>query len=279
MEIFKTSQLLVKYLSKKTRPLGMVPTMGALHLGHLSLIKRALKENKTVLVSIFVNPIQFDSKNDLENYPININQDLLELRKVSEKIIVYIPKVDDVFDNITKLKPFDLAGLDNVMEGKKRAGHFQGVTRVVVHFFKTFAPDFAYFGEKDFQQLMIIDHISRTLELNTKIIGCPIIRENDGLAMSSRNSLLTSNQRKLASKLFECLQLAKSNAKKIPYSSLKTLISNFFEKNEGIALDYFMVANPKTLKEFDLGQPIDKGRSFVAATLGKIRLIDNLDIS
>ena len=116
MEIFKTSQLLVKYLSKKTRPLGMVPTMGALHLGHLSLIKRALKENKTVLVSIFVNPTQFDNKNDLENYPININQDLLELRKVSEKIIVYIPKVDDVFDNITKLKPFDLAGLDNVME-------------------------------------------------------------------------------------------------------------------------------------------------------------------
>jgi len=257
----------------------MVPTMGALHLGHLSLIKRALKENKTVLVSIFVNPTQFDNKNDLENYPININEDLLKISKVSEKIIVYIPKIDDVLGNIIKSKPFDLAGLDLVMEGKKRAGHFQGVTTVVVHFFKTFAPNFAYFGEKDFQQLLIIDHISRTLELKTKIIGCPIIRENDGLAMSSRNSLLTSNQRKLASKLFECLQLAKSNAKKIPYSSLKTLISNFFEKNDGIVLDYFMVANPKTLKEFDLGKPIDKGRSFVAATLGKIRLIDNLDIS
>ena len=278
MKVFKTSHLLVKYLSKKTRPLGMVPTMGALHLGHLSLIKRALKENKSVLVSIFVNPTQFDNKNDLENYPININKDLIELRKVSEKIIVYIPKVDDVFGNITKSKPFELAGLDRVMEGKKRPGHFQGVTKVVFHFFKTFAPDFAYFGEKDFQQLLIIDHISRTLNIKTKIIGCPIIRENDGLAMSSRNSFLTSDQRKLASLLFECLQLAKSNAKKIPYSSLKTLISNFFEKNEGIALDYFIIANPKTLKEFDLGQPIDKGRSFVAATLGKIRLIDNLDI-
>ena len=279
MKVFKTSQLLVKYLSKKTRPLGMVPTMGALHLGHLSLIKRALKENKTVLVSIFVNPTQFDNKNDLENYPINIKKDLLKIRKVNEKIIVYVPKVDDVLGNIIKSKPFDLAGLDQVMEGKKRAGHFQGVTTVVVHFFKTFAPDFAYFGEKDFQQLLIIDHISRTLELKTKIIGCPIIRENDGLAMSSRNSLLTSNQRILALKLFECLQLAKSNAKIIPYSSLKTLISNFFQKNDGIALDYFMVANPKTLKEFDLRQPIDKGRSFVAAKLGEIRLIDNLDIS
>ena len=222
MKVFNTSQSLVEQLSNETRPLGMVPTMGALHLGHLSLIERAIEENQTVLISIFINPTQFDNKNDLENYPININQDLLQLRKVSEKIIVYIPKVDDVFDNIIKSKPFDLAGLDNVMEGKKRAGHFQGVTRVVVHFFKTFAPDFAYFGEKDFQQLMIIDHISRTLELNTKIIGCPIIRENDGLAMSSRNSLLTSNQRKLASKLFECLQFAKSNAKKTPYSSLKT---------------------------------------------------------
>ena len=279
MRVFKTSQLLVKYLAKKTRPLGMVPTMGALHLGHLSLIKRALRENKTVLVSIFVNPTQFDNKNDLENYPINIDQDLQKIRKVSEEIIVYIPKADDVFGNILKSKPSDLAGLDRVMEGKKRAGHFQGVTTVVVHFFKTFAPDFAYFGEKDFQQLLIIDHISQTLELKTKIIGCPIIRENDGLALSSRNSLLTSNQRKLASKLFECLQLAKSNAKKIPYSSLKSMISNFFQKNEGITLDYFMVANPKTLKEFDLGQPIDNGRSFIAATLGKIRLIDNLDIS
>ena len=247
--------------------------MGAIHLGHLSLIKRALRENKTVLVSIFVNPTQFDNKNDLENYPINIDQDLENIRKVSEKIIVYIPKVNDVFGNIIKSKPFDLAGLDQVMEGKKRAGHFQGVTTVVVHFFKTFTPDFAYFGEKDFQQLLIIDHISQTLELKTKIIGCPIIRENDGLALSSRNSLLTSNQRKLASKLFECLQLAKSNAKKIPYSSLKSLIFNFFQKNDGITLDYFMVANPKTLKEFDLGQPIDKGRSFIAATLGKIRLI------
>ena len=279
MKVFKTSQLLVKYLSKKTRPLAMVPTMGALHLGHLSLIKRALRENKTVLVSIFVNPTQFDNKNDLENYPINIDQDLQKIRKVSEKIIVYIPKVDDVFGNIIKSKPFDLAGLDRVMEGKKREGHFQGVTTVVVHFFKTFAPDFAYFGEKDFQQLLIIDHISQTLDLKTKIIGCPIIREDDGLALSSRNSLLTSNQRKLASKLFECLQLAKSNAKKIPYSSLKSLITNLFQKNDGITLDYFMVANPKTLKEFDLGQPIDKGRSFIAATLGKIRLIDNLDIS
>ena len=279
MRVFKTSQLLVKYLAKKTRPLGMVPTMGALHLGHLSLIKRALRENKTVLVSIFVNPTQFDNKNDLENYPINIDQDLQKIRKVSEEIIVYIPKADDVFGNILKSKPFDLAGLDRVMEGKKRAGHFQGVTTVVVHFFKTFTPEFAYFGEKDFQQLLIIDHISQTLELKTKIIGCPIIRENDGLALSSRNSLLTSNQRKLASKLFECLQLAKSNAKKIPYSSLKSLITNFFQKNDGITLDYFMVANPKTLKEFDLGQPIDNGRSFIAATLGKIRLIDNLDIS
>ena len=132
--------------------------------------------------------------------------------------------------------------------------------------------------QKKLATLLKIPIVSSFIK-QTKIIGCPIIRENDGLAMSSRNSLLTSNQRKLASKLFECLQLAKLNAKKIPYSSLKTLIYNFFEKNDGIALDYFIVANPKTLKEFDLGQPINKGRIFIAAILGKIRLIDNLDIS
>ena len=176
-------------------------------------------------------------------------------------------------------KSFDLAGLDQVMEGEKRSGHFQGVATVVSHFFKTFAPDCAYFGEKDFQQLLIIYHISRTLELKTKIIGCPIVRENDGLAMSSRNSLLSDDQRKLASKLFEALQFAKSNAKKTPYGILKNMIAGLFEKHHQLTLDYFKITDPKTLKEFHLKEPVDRGRGFIAAYLGKIRLIDNLDMS
>lgn len=279
MKVFNTSQSLVEHLSNETRPLGMVPTMGALHLGHLSLIERAIEENQTVLISIFINPTQFDDKSDLDNYPITIDEDLRKIEKISEKILVYVPKVDDVYGNIVESKSFDLDGLDQVMEGEKRSGHFQGVATVVSHFFKTFAPDCAYFGEKDFQQLLIIDHINRTLELKTKIIGCPIVRENDGLAMSSRNSLLSDDQRKLASKLFEALQFAKSNAKKTPYGILKNMVAGLFEKHHELTLDYFKIADPKTLIEIHLEETVDRGRGFIAAYLGKIRLIDNLDMS
>ena len=279
MKVFKTSQSLVEYLSNETQPLGMVPTMGALHPGHLSLIERAVEENQSVLISIFVNPTQFNDKNDLVNYPTSIDEDLLQIEKISKKILVYLPKVDDIYGNIVESKSFDLAGLDQVMEGERRSGHFQGVATVVAHFLKTFTPDRAYFGEKDFQQLLIIDHINRSLKLKTKIIGCPIVREKDGLAMSSRNRMLTPDQRKQASKLFEALQIAKSNAKKVPYRSLKTTVSAFFEKQDEITLDYFMITDPNTLKEIHLERPVDQGRGFIAAYLGKIRLIDNLDMS
>jgi pantoate--beta-alanine ligase len=279
MKVFKTSKSLVEYLSIETRPLGMVPTMGALHLGHLSLIERAVEENQSVLTSIFVNPTQFNDKNDLVNYPTSIDEDLLQIEKISKKILVYIPEVDDIYGNIVESKSFDLAGLDQVMEGEKRSGHFQGVATVVTHFLKTFTPDRAYFGEKDFQQLLIIDHINRSLKLKTKIIGCPIVREKDGLAMSSRNRMLTPDQRNQASKLFEALQMVKSNAKKVPYRSLKTSVNAFFEKQDEITLDYFMITDPNTLKEIHLEQPVDQGRGFIAAYLGKIRLIDNLDMS
>lgn len=279
MKVFKTSQSLVEYLSIETRPLGMVPTMGALHLGHLSLIERAVEENQSVLTSIFVNPTQFNDKNDLVNYPTSIDEDLLQIEKISKKILVYIPEVDDIYGNIVESKSFDLAGLDQVMEGEKRSGHFQGVATVVTHLLKTFTPDRAYFGEKDFQQLLIIDHINRSLKLKTKIIGCPIVREKDGLAMSSRNRMLTPDQRNQASKLFEALQMVKSNAKKVPYRSLKTSVNAFFEKQDEITLDYFMITDPNTLKEIHLEQPVDQGRGFIAAYLGKIRLIDNLDMS
>ena len=279
MRVFETSKSLVEHLSDETRPLGMVPTMGALHPGHLSLIERAVKENKTILISIFINPTQFNDKTDLKSYPVNIDEDLRLIRKISENILVYVPEVDDVYGNMVKSKSFDLAGLDQVMEGEKRSGHFQGVATVVAHFLKTFSPDHAYFGEKDFQQLLVIDHIARSLSLKTKIIGCPTMRESDGLAMSSRNILLSSDQRKLASKLFEGLQFAKSNAKKFPYKTLKSMVAAFFEKHNELTLDYFKITDPKTLQEIHLDKSGDSGRGFIAAYLGKIRLIDNLDMS
>ena len=279
MKVFNTSQSLVEHISKETRPIGMVPTMGALHLGHLSLIERALSENQTVLVSIFINPTQFDDKADLENYPINIETDLKKIEQLPGRIFVYTPKVKDVYGNLVTSKSIDLGGLDQVMEGEKRSGHFQGVATVVAHFLKVFTPNHAYFGEKDFQQLRIIEHITQSLKLNTEIIGCPIIREKDGLAMSSRNNFLSSDQRKLASKLFKGLKFAKSNAKKESYNTLKKMVMDFFEKYDELNLDYFTIAHPKTLKEVDLKEPVDLGRGFIAAHLGKIRLIDNLDMS
>jgi pantoate--beta-alanine ligase len=279
MKVFNTSQSLIKHLSNLSRPLGMVPTMGALHLGHLSLIERAVRENQSILISIFINPTQFDDKKDLERYPVNIDADLSLIKEVSENVLVYIPKADDIYGNMVKSKSFNLGGLDEVMEGEKRPGHFQGVATVVAHFLRTFSPDHAYFGEKDFQQLLIIEYVVQSLKLQTKIIGCPIVRENSGLAMSSRNSLLSDDQRKLASKLLEALQFAKSNAKKIPYGILKNLVAGLFEKHDDLTLDYFKIADPKTLKEIHWEKSVDKGRGFIAAHSGKIRLIDNLDMS
>ena len=279
MQVFYTSQSLVEQLSKENQPIGMVPTMGTLHLGHLSLIEKALSENQTVLVSIFVNPTQFDDKADLENYPINIEADLRKIEQLPGRIFVYTPKVNDIYGNLVTSKSFDLGGLDQVMEGEKRSGHFQGVATVVSHLLKVFNPTNAYFGEKDFQQLRIIEHITESLKLKTKIIGCPIIREKDGLAMSSRNRRLSPFQRKLANKLFEGLKFAKSNAKNESYRTLKKRVVDFFEKYDQLTLDYFTIADSKTLKEVDLKEPVDLGRGFIAAYLGKIRLIDNLDMS
>ena len=278
MQVFDASQSLVEQLSKETQPIGMVPTMGALHLGHLSLIKKALSENKTVLVSIFINPTQFDNKVDLENYPINIEADLRKIEQLPGQIFVYAPKVNDIYGKLLISKSFDLGGLDQVMEGEKRSGHFQGVATIVWHFLKIFTPTHAYFGEKDFQQLRIIEYIAQSLKLRTKIISCPIIREKSGLAMSSRNTLLSNSERKLAAKIFEGLKFAKSNAKKESYGTLKKMVMDFFEKYDELNLEYFTVADPKTLKEVDLKKTIDSGRGFIAVHLGKIRLIDNLDI-
>jgi len=279
MKVFKTSQSLADYLSDEIRPFGMVPTMGTLHPGHLSLIERAVRENQTVLISIFINPTQFDNKRDLDSYPINIDKDLRIIKKIGENVLVYVPKVDDIYGRKVESKSFELAGLDEVMEGEKRPGHFQGVVTVIAHFLKKFSPDNAYFGEKDFQQLLIIDHITRSMKLKTKIIGCPTIRESNGLAMSSRNSLLSSNERKLASKLFEALEFAKSNAKKMTYRTLKNIVGGFFENHNELTLDYFRIADPKTLKEVHLEKPVDRGHGFIAVYLGKIRLIDNLNMS
>lgn len=279
MRVFNVSHSLVKHLSNQNRPLGFVPTMGALHDGHLSLINKALDENRSLLVSIFINPTQFDDQTDLENYPANFETDLKKIEQFEGNISVYLPRAFDVYGQKIQSKSFDLGGLDLVMEGEKRSGHFQGVATVVSYFLNTFQPEKAYFGEKDFQQLRIVNHITQSQKLKTEIVSCPIVREKDGLAMSSRNALLTETERKLAPKLYESLCYAKKNAKHIQYRQLKDSINDFFKKYDLLTLDYFRVTDPVTLKEIDLEKPVSKGRAFIAAHLGKIRLIDNMDMS
>jgi pantoate--beta-alanine ligase len=279
MKVFKTSKSLVSHLSSQSRPLGFVPTMGALHDGHLSLINKALEQNHSVLISIFINPTQFDNQTDLENYPTHFEADLQKIEKINGNISVYLPKAFDIYGQNIQSKSFDLGGLDGIMEGEKRSGHFQGVATVVSYFLNTFQPEKAYFGEKDFQQLRIVNHITQSQKLKTKIVSCPIVREKDGLAMSSRNALLTETERKFAPKLYESLCYAKKNAKHIQYGQLKDCINDFFKKYDLLTLDYFRITNAATLKEIDLEKPVSKGRAFIAAHLGKIRLIDNMDMS
>ena len=197
MKTFISHKKLDNELRNSEGSLGLVPTMGSLHRGHISLIEKATANNTNVIVSIFINPTQFDENQDLRNYPKNLQNDLQLLQNFSN-ILVYIPEISDLYPKKTKAKDYDFGKLDKIMEGEFRPGHFNGVATIVEKLFTIFYPDFAYFGEKDFQQVIIIKALVEQQELSTKIISCPTIRENDGLAMSSRNQLLKEGYRKNA---------------------------------------------------------------------------------
>ena len=179
--------------------------MGALHKGHLSLVEKSLVENDFTIVSIFINPTQFNDKEDLANYPKNLTKDCDFLEAISDDIIIFAPEISDVYDKNISVKKFDFQGLDRFMEGKYRKGHFEGVATVVSRLFEIVKPNKAYFGEKDYQQLKIIQQLVVQYRIPVNIIGCKIIREDDGLALSSRNSKLGSHSRNIASKIFELL--------------------------------------------------------------------------
>ena len=190
---------------------GFVPTMGALHRGHLSLVRKALSENDLTVVSIFVNPKQFNDKKDFEKYPRTLEKDL-ELLKNEKCDIVFVPKTDDIYNNYDGIK-IDFKGLDKIYEGKFRPGHFQGVVDIVYRLFEIVKPDNAYFGEKDFQQLAIIKLMVKQFNLPINIVSCEIVREKSGLAMSSRNERLTEEQREIASFIYKTMIFIKENAK------------------------------------------------------------------
>ena len=283
MKIFNNKNQLSNCVDKfktNSKAIGFVPTMGALHNGHLSLVEKGLLENDFIVVSIFVNPTQFNNKEDLERYPRTVNRDLALLETVSKsKIIVFIPSIEDIYEDKVSSEAFVFDGLEHEMEGAFRPGHFDGVGTVVKRLLEIVRPDNAYFGEKDFQQLQIIKKMVELHKLTTKIVGCAIYRADDGLAMSSRNERLKPNYRKAAPFIYKTLKDAK---KKFGIDSAKEVtewVENQFKKHELLELEYFLIADIKTLKPVKRKLTKKTYRAFIAAYADDIRLIDNIALN
>ena len=256
------------------KSIGLVPTMGALHQGHATLVERAVKENDVVVVSVFVNPTQFNDKNDLKNYPRTLEADCALLEKVGAEI-AFAPTVEEMYPT-EDTRQFSFAPLDTVMEGACRPGHFNGVAQIVSKLFYAVEPDKAYFGEKDFQQLAIIREMTRQLSLKLEIVGCPIIREADGLAMSSRNTLLTPEEREraltISHALFASLDYAAGNT----LSETKAFVENIINETPGLDLEYYQIVDGNTLQEIKDWSESEYIIGCIALFCGKIRLIDNI---
>jgi len=283
MQIFSNKDQIfsvVDALKEQQDTIGFVPTMGALHKGHLALVERALTNNDKVIVSVFVNPTQFNNIEDLEKYPKTLDEDIALLKSVNgNSIIVYAPSVDDIYDGNTVSGKFDFDGLEYEMEGKFRPGHFDGVGTVVKRLFEIVRPDNAYFGEKDFQQLQIIKKLVSKYKLHVNIVGCDIYRESNGLAMSSRNVRLTNQQKMAAPFIFKTLKTAKKHFGTKSASKVIEWVTEQFENNDILKLEYFTVADADSLKEVKRKTKNKKYRAFIAVYAGEIRLIDNIALN
>ena len=280
MKFYNTNKSLqedILRLKNKTT-IGFVPTMGALHKGHLSLIKRAKKENDFIVVSIFVNPTQFDKKEDLDQYPRTLEKDL-ELLKSVDCDAVFVPEVDDIYNDQILAVNFDFDGLELEMEGKHRLGHFNGVGTIVKKLLDIVRPNKAYFGEKDFQQLQIVRNMVKKNHIPVDIIGCKIYREKDGLAMSSRNVRLSEDQRKMAPFIYKTLKKAKHKFKENSIQEVIRWVQKEFENNPILSLEYFEIANIENLKPSKRKSKKVKYRGFIAAFAGNVRLIDNIALN
>jgi len=262
---------------KKEASIGFVPTMGALHQGHISLIDIAKKENDFVVASIFVNPTQFDNLEDLTNYPKTIDKDLT-LLKSSKCDLVFMPIAEGIYNNNVQSQHFDFDGLEFEMEGKFRKGHFNGVGTIVKRLFEIVKPNKAYFGEKDFQQLQIIRKLVDKYKIPIEIIGCEIFREKDGLAMSSRNSRLTKEQRNAAPFIYNTLKQAKVKFGTKNALEIKKWVEDEFKKQPLLTLEYFEIAEEETLQSIKKHDLNKKHRAFIAVFADKIRLIDNISL-
>ena len=276
MKVFTTIVEIQEYLSDEIKlghSIGFVPTMGALHEGHLSLIREAKAENDIVVCSIFVNPIQFNNTDDLKNYPRNTEKDKEML--VAEKCdVLFLPSVEEMYPE-PSTDQFDFGNLDKVMEGLHRPGHFNGVAIVVKRLFEIIKPARAYFGMKDYQQMVIIHHMVKKLKLPVEIIPCPIIRDENGLALSSRNQLLSESEKFQASILYDTLKAVKIRSGYDTVGEIKREIELEFKKNKYVSLEYLEIVDMYTLKPLKIWPESKNVIACIAAHVGKVRLIDN----
>lgn len=270
----KELQALLDGCRAEGKRIGFVPTMGALHNGHASLVERSVRDNDVTVVSVFVNPTQFNDKNDLKNYPRTLDADCALLERVGAAV-VFAPSVEEMYPE-EDTRQFSFAPLDTVMEGTCRPGHFNGVAQIVSKLFYAVNPDRAYFGEKDFQQLAIIREMVRQLSLDVEIVGCPIVREEDGLAMSSRNTLLSEDEREraltISSTLFASADFAKVNT----LEATKAFVEDMINDTPGLELEYYQIVDGNTLQEIAEWGDSDYIVGCIALFCGKIRLIDNI---
>ena len=256
------------------KSVGLVPTMGALHEGHASLVERSVAANDVTVVSVFVNPTQFNDKGDLERYPRTLEADCQLLEGLGTDC-VFAPSAEEVYPE-PDTRVFDFAPLDKVMEGIYRPGHFNGVAQIVSKLFMYVEPDRAYFGEKDFQQLAIIREMVRQMDFKLEIVGCPIVREQDGLALSSRNALLTPEQRHTAlaisKTLFESVEFAKNHT----LAETKQRVEEAIAATEGLELEYYEIVDGNTLQSVSAWDETNYVMGCITVYCGKVRLIDNI---
>jgi pantoate--beta-alanine ligase len=282
MHIFYGKAPLIAHLNSSQfidSTIGFVPTMGALHDGHLALMERSIRENEYTVVSIFVNPTQFNNPEDLAKYPRTLEEDVRKITALNPEMIVYAPSVDDIYDGKPVSQSFDFDGLENQMEGKFRPGHFDGVGTIVKRLFEIVTPTNAYFGEKDFQQLQIVKKLVAKYSLPVTIIGCPIYREANQLAMSSRNERLTLEERNQASVIYQTLLQAKVLFQNETIASAIQLVEQTFENHPLFDLEYFVIADEETLLSSITKEENKNYRAFIAVFVNNIRLIDTISLN
>ena len=280
MKVFYDKNSFAEYITAQKaqhKTIGFAPTMGALHAGHISLYQEAKLANDIIVSSIFVNPTQFNNPEDLEKYPRTVEDDIRKLEDSKLVDAVYVPRVEDIYPNGMDRKHYNFGGIENEMEGAARPGHFDGVGTVVEELFVQVQPDNAYFGEKDFQQLKIIEKLVEVLDLKIKIHGVKIHREESGLAMSSRNMRLSETEKNASALIFQTLKRVNEWFRVISVPEIKTRVEEIFS-TEKMDLEYFMIAEEGTLKEVDFFSTDHDFRAFIVVNVGSVRLIDNLHL-